>query len=32
MSSGAALRGSSPAHIYTSAKGAILSLTRALAD
>lgn len=31
MSSGAALRGSSPAHIYTSAKGAILSLTRALA-
>ena len=31
MSSGAALRGSSPAHIYTSAKGAIVSLTRALA-
>jgi NAD(P)-dependent dehydrogenase (short-subunit alcohol dehydrogenase family) len=31
MSSGAALRGASPAHIYTSAKGAILSLTRALA-
>lgn len=31
MSSGAALRGSSPAHIYTAAKGAILSLTRALA-
>ena len=31
MSSGAALRGGSPAHIYTSAKGAILSLTRALA-
>ncbi|MBI3042205.1 MAG: SDR family oxidoreductase [Betaproteobacteria bacterium] len=31
MSSGAALRGSSPSHIYTSAKGAILSLTRALA-
>lgn len=31
MSSGAALRGASPAHVYTSAKGAILSLTRALA-
>lgn len=31
MSSGAALRGSSPSHIYTAAKGAILSLTRALA-
>ena len=31
MSSGAALRGSSPAHIYTAAKGAILSLTRAMA-
>ena len=31
MSSGAALRGGSHAHIYTSAKGAILSLTRALA-
>lgn len=31
MSSGAALRGSSPAHIYTAAKGAIVSLTRALA-
>ncbi len=31
MSSGAALRGGSPAHIYTSAKGAIVSLTRALA-
>lgn len=31
MSSGAALRGGSPAHIYTAAKGAILSLTRALA-
>ena len=31
MSSGAALRGASPAHIYTAAKGAILSLTRALA-
>jgi len=31
MSSGAALRGSSPSHMYTSAKGAILSLTRALA-
>jgi len=31
MSSGAALRGSSPAHVYTTAKGAILSLTRALA-
>lgn len=30
MSSGAALRGS-PAHLYASAKGAILSLTRALA-
>src|SRR5262249_36063885 len=31
MSSGAALRGGSPKHIYTSAKGAIVSLTRALA-
>lgn len=31
MSSGAALRGASPAHIYTAAKGAIISLTRALA-
>ncbi len=31
MSSGAALRGASPYHIYTSAKGAILSLTRSLA-
>lgn len=31
LSSGAALRGSSPAHVYTAAKGAILSLTRAIA-
>lgn len=31
MSSGAALRGSSPSHLYTATKGAILSLTRALA-
>lgn len=31
MSSGAALRGGSHSHIYTAAKGAILSLTRALA-
>jgi NAD(P)-dependent dehydrogenase (short-subunit alcohol dehydrogenase family) len=31
MSSGAALRGSSSAHAYTAAKGAIVSLTRALA-
>ena len=31
MSSGAALRGASPSHIYTTAKGGILSLTRALA-
>jgi len=31
MTSGAALRGSSPVHVYTSAKGAIISLTRALA-
>jgi NAD(P)-dependent dehydrogenase (short-subunit alcohol dehydrogenase family) len=31
MSSGAALRGSSNAHVYTAAKGAIVSLTRALA-
>ena len=31
MSSAAALRGASPYHIYTAAKGAILSLTRALA-
>jgi NAD(P)-dependent dehydrogenase (short-subunit alcohol dehydrogenase family) len=31
MSSGTALRGASPAHIYSAAKGGILSLTRALA-
>ncbi len=31
MSSGAALRGASPAHIYSTAKGGILSMTRALA-
>jgi NAD(P)-dependent dehydrogenase (short-subunit alcohol dehydrogenase family) len=31
MSSGAALRGANPAHSYSAAKGAILSLTRALA-
>ncbi|HYC46192.1 MAG TPA: SDR family oxidoreductase [Burkholderiales bacterium] len=31
MSSGAALRGSSPSHMYTASKGGILSLTRALA-
>jgi len=31
MSSGAALRGASPAHVYTAAKGAIISMTRALA-
>jgi NAD(P)-dependent dehydrogenase (short-subunit alcohol dehydrogenase family) len=31
MSSGAALRGSSSAHVYTAAKGGIVSLTRALA-
>lgn len=31
MSSGAALRGASPKHIYAAAKGAIVSLTRALA-
>ncbi len=31
MSSGAGLRGSNPAHIYTAAKGAIISLTRTLA-
>lgn len=31
MSSGAALRGSSPLHIYSSAKGAIVALTRAMA-
>ena len=31
MSSGAALRGSSPSHVYTAAKGAIVSLTRAIA-
>jgi len=31
MSSGAALRGASHSHIYTTAKGGILSLTRALA-
>ncbi len=30
MSSGAGLRGSNPAHIYTAAKGAIISLTRTL--
>jgi len=30
-SSGAALRGGSPLHVYTASKGAILSLTRALA-
>jgi NAD(P)-dependent dehydrogenase (short-subunit alcohol dehydrogenase family) len=31
LSSGAALRGASPAHIYSAAKGGILALTRALA-
>ncbi len=31
MSSGAALRGANPAHCYSAAKGAILSLTRAMA-
>ncbi len=31
MSSGAALRGSGKAHVYAAAKGAIVSLTRALA-
>jgi NAD(P)-dependent dehydrogenase (short-subunit alcohol dehydrogenase family) len=31
MSSGAALRGASPLHIYTSAKGAIVALTRSMA-
>lgn len=31
MSSGAALRGSNPAHVYSAAKGAIVSLTKALA-
>jgi NAD(P)-dependent dehydrogenase (short-subunit alcohol dehydrogenase family) len=31
MSSGAALRGGSPSHIYTAAKGAVIALTRALA-
>jgi len=31
MSSGAALRGASPAHIYSAAKGGVLALTRALA-
>lgn len=31
MSSGAALRGASPFHAYSAAKGAVLSLTRALA-
>ena len=31
MSSGAALRGAAPEHVYTAAKGGILSLTRALA-
>jgi NAD(P)-dependent dehydrogenase (short-subunit alcohol dehydrogenase family) len=31
MSSGAALRGASPAHIYSTAKGGILALTQALA-
>jgi len=30
-SSGAALRGASPLHVYTASKGALLSLTRALA-
>jgi NAD(P)-dependent dehydrogenase (short-subunit alcohol dehydrogenase family) len=31
MSSGAALRGASPSHVYTAAKGGVVSLTRALA-
>jgi NAD(P)-dependent dehydrogenase (short-subunit alcohol dehydrogenase family) len=31
MASGAALRGASPYHVYTATKGAILSLTHALA-
>ena len=31
MSSGAALRGGSPAHVYTAAKGAVISLTQAIA-
>lgn len=31
MSSGAALRGASPFHVYSAAKGAVISLTRALA-
>jgi NAD(P)-dependent dehydrogenase (short-subunit alcohol dehydrogenase family) len=31
MSSGAALRGSSPLHVYSSAKGAVVALTRAMA-
>jgi NAD(P)-dependent dehydrogenase (short-subunit alcohol dehydrogenase family) len=31
MSSGAALRGANPAHVYTAAKGAIVSLTRSMA-
>jgi NAD(P)-dependent dehydrogenase (short-subunit alcohol dehydrogenase family) len=31
MSSGAGLRGSNPAHIYTAAKGAVIALTRTLA-
>jgi NAD(P)-dependent dehydrogenase (short-subunit alcohol dehydrogenase family) len=31
MSSGAGLRGANPAHIYTAAKGAIISMTRTLA-
>ena len=31
MSSGAALRGGSNAHVYTAAKGSILSLTRSMA-
>jgi NAD(P)-dependent dehydrogenase (short-subunit alcohol dehydrogenase family) len=31
MSSGAALRGASPAHVYTAAKGAVIAFTRALA-
>ena len=32
MSSGAALRGASPKHIYTASKGAIVALTRAMAS
>lgn len=31
MSSGAALRGASPFHVYSAAKGAVISLTRAMA-